>query len=127
MTSPRSPSVSTSLRRIAWAIWSRRLPVCDVRQEPHLTRPLDRGGELGLVAAAGAGHARGADLALVADRAAQRREVLVVDDVDLLPAERARLEAPAGSALAARAALAVPRLCSTTLLRHCAPVYSLLR
>src|SRR3712207_3878501 len=46
--------------------------------------------ELGLVAAACAGHARRADLALVADRAAQRGEVLVVDDVDLLPAERAR-------------------------------------
>src|ERR687893_1610557 len=118
MTSPRSPSVSTSLRRIAWAIWSRRLPVSDVRQEPHLTRPLDREGELGLVAAACAGHARRADLALVADRAAQRGEVLVVDDVDLLPAERARLETPARGALAAGAALAVPRRCSTTCFRH---------
>src|SRR3712207_4560013 len=74
--------------------------------------------ELGLVAAACAGHARRADLALVADRAAQRGEVLVVDDVDLLPAERARLETPARGALAAGAALAVPRRCSTTLLRH---------
>src|SRR5919108_6664971 len=116
MTSPRSPSVSTSFRRIAWAMWSRRLPVCDVRQETQLTRPLDRGGELGLVTAAGAGHARRADLPLVADRATERREVLVVDDVDLLPAERAWLDAPARGALAADAALAVPRLSSTTLL-----------
>ena len=66
------------------------------------------------MAAAGAGHARRADLALVADRATQRREVLVVDDVDLLPAERAGLEAPAtGRALAA----AIPRLRS----RVCVP------
>src|SRR6266508_450985 len=118
MTSPRSPRVSTSFKRIAWAIWSRRLPVRDVRQEAQLARPLDRDGELRLVTAAGAGNTRRADLALVADRAPQRREVLVIDDVDLLPAERAWLEAPARGALAAGAALAVPRLCSTTLLRH---------
>src|SRR5215208_7137327 len=68
--------------------------------------------------AAGAGHARRADLSLVADRATKRREILVVDDVDLLPAERARLEAPARGSFAARATLAVPRLCSTTLLCH---------
>src|SRR5215203_1757071 len=97
----------------------RRLPVCDVRQEPQLTCTLDRGRELGLVTAAGACHARGANLSLVTDRPAQRGEILVIDDVDLLPAERAGLEAPAtGASLAARAALAVPRWCSTTLLRH---------
>src|ERR671911_1886305 len=118
MTSPRSPRVFTSFRRIAWAMVVPSLPVGDVRQEPQLTRALDRGGELRLVTAACAGHARRADLALVADRAAQRREVLVVDYVDLLPAERARLEAPPRGALAAGPALAVPRRCSTTLLRH---------
>src|SRR5215210_5631183 len=97
----------------------RRLPVCDVRQEPQLTRALDRGRELGLVPATCTGHARGANLSLVTDRPAQRGEVLVIDDVDLLPAERAGLEAPAtGAALASGAALAVPRRCSTTLLRH---------
>src|SRR5829696_4558761 len=97
----------------------RRLPVCDVRQEPQLTCTLDCGRELGLVTAAGACHARGANLSLVTDRPAQRGEVLVIDDVDLLPAERAGLEAPAaGTALASGAALAVPRRCSTTLLRH---------
>src|SRR5215210_1551500 len=97
----------------------RRLPVCDVRQEPQLTRALDRGRELGLVPATCTGHARGANLSLVTDRPAQRGEVLVIDDVDLLPAERAGLEAPAtGAALTAGAALAVPCWCSTTLLRH---------
>src|ERR671914_1456749 len=96
MTSPRSPSVSTSLKRIAWAIAGQpSLPVRDVRQESELARPLDRVRELGLVAPARAGHARGADLALVADRAAQRCHVAVVHDVHLVAAERARLAPPA--------------------------------
>src|SRR5918996_4572572 len=105
-------------------------PVGDVRQEPELTRPLDRDGELGLVAPAGAGHARRADLALVADRAAQRCEVLVVDHVDLVLAERAGLPArPTGRALTTAAtAVACRGACSSTLLGHqFAPAYSLLR
>src|ERR671914_2123624 len=130
MTSPRSPSVSTSFKRIAWAMAGQpSLPVRDVRQESELARPLDRVGELRLVAPARAGHARGADLALVADRAAQRGYVPVVDDVHLVAAERARLPAPATwQALATTAAPAVPGRAWSTLLRHVvAPAYSLLR
>src|SRR5215208_5394855 len=101
--------------------------VRDVRQESHFACPLDRGGELGLVTTAGAGDSRRANLALVADRPAQRCEVLVVDDVDLVPAERARLEPP-GSGCPAATALAVTCRGGSTLLRHVfLPAYSLLR
>src|SRR5215208_4031181 len=101
--------------------------VRDVRQESHFACPLDRGGELGLVTTAGAGDSRRANLALVADRPAQRCEVLVVDDVDLVPAERARLEPP-GSGCPSAAALAVTSGGCSTLLRHVfLPAYSLLR
>src|SRR3954451_24150976 len=121
MTSPRSPTFSTSLRRIAWAIptTSRlrkpsspgtqdqrraparrgpRTPECDgwqssairyVREEPQLERTLDRDRELALVPTAASGDASRADLALLAHGPAQRSEVLVVDDVDLVLAERA--------------------------------------
>src|SRR5919107_2608298 len=101
--------------------------VRDVRQEPQFACALDRGGELGLMATTGAGDARRANLALVADRPAQRCEVLVVDDVDLVPAERARLEPP-GSGCPPAAALAVTSGGCSTLLRHVfLPAYSLLR
>src|SRR3954469_9481582 len=55
--------------------------------------------------AAAAGHAGGADLALLGELAADAAEVLVVDDVDLVPAIRAGL-APtcAGSSLSIAAA-----------------------
>src|ERR687895_729665 len=74
---------------------SRLLAVGDVRQEAQFPRALDGAGELDLVPAAGASDASGADLALLAHRAAQRAEVLVVHDVDLVATERARLEAGA--------------------------------
>src|SRR5918992_2301041 len=119
MTSPRSPSVSTSLKRIAWAMAGQpSLPVGDVRQESQFARPLDRVRELGLVAPARAGHARGADLALVADRTAQRCHVAVVDDVDLVSTERARLAPPASGRTLAATAPAVPGRAWSTLLRH---------
>src|ERR671915_2074119 len=129
MTSPRSPSVSTSFKRIAWAMPGQpSLPVCDVRQESELASPLDRVRELRLVAPARAGHARRADLALVADRAAQRGDVAVVHDFHLVPAERARLAPPAHGRTLAATALAVPGRAWSTLLRHSvAPAYSLLR
>src|SRR3954471_17906084 len=72
------------------------LPVGHVRQEPQLASALDRDRELLLVPAAGARNAGRADLALLAHRAAQRAEVLVVDDLDLVAAELAWL-APAAS------------------------------
>src|ERR671939_161392 len=96
--SPRSPSVSTSLSRIAWV--TRTLSaLCYVWQQPELARALDRDRELALVAPAGAGDPGRADLALLAHRAAQRAEVLVVHDVDLVAAELAWLApaAPGGT------------------------------
>src|SRR5918912_188025 len=106
--SPRSPSVSTSLSRIAWV--TRTLSaLCYVWQQPELARALDRDRELALVAPAGAGDPGRADLALLAHRAAQRAEVLVVDDVDLVPAELARLApAAAGWALLVTPARRLP-------------------
>src|SRR5665648_122075 len=70
------------------------LALGDVRDERHLAGALDGRGELALMAPAGAGDARRLDLASVADEAAQRGEVLVIDLVDLLFAEVA--EATAG-------------------------------
>src|SRR3954453_15734924 len=55
--------------------------------------------------AAAAGHAGGADLALLGELAADATEVLVVDDVDLVPAIRAGLApACAGRSLSISAA-----------------------
>src|SRR5215204_1083755 len=94
-------------------------PVRDVGEEAKLASTLDRGRELGLVASAGARHAGRAYLALVADRSAECCQVLVVDDVDLLPAEGAGLETPASGQPLAATATAVPgRSRSSTLLRH---------
>src|SRR4051794_3800659 len=103
MRKPSRPR--TQGRRRALARRAPRTPGCDglqpssvrdVRQEPELASALDRDRELLLVPAAGAGDAGGADLALLAHRAAQHAEVLVIDDVDLVTAELAWL-APAAS------------------------------
>src|SRR3954469_11852074 len=102
----RKPSIPrTQGRRRALARRGPRTPECDglqlssigdVRKEPELAGALDRDRELLLVPAAGARDASRADLALLAHRAAQHAEVLVVDDLDLVTAELARL-APAAS------------------------------
>src|SRR3954454_16507759 len=77
----------------------------DVREQTELARPLHRAGELALMPAAAAGHAGGADLALLGELAADATEVLVVDDVDLVPAIRAGLApACAGRSLSISAA-----------------------
>src|SRR4051794_26888292 len=96
-------------------------PVGDVRQETQLTGALDGAGELNLMASAGARDASGADLALLAHRAADRPEVLVVDDVDLVATERARLE----TGTAAHALLVTPASSRTgsTLLCHYLQAY----
>src|SRR5262249_44796552 len=67
----------------------------DVGQQRELARALDRAGDLDLVAAAGAGDAARADLALLGDELAQGRDVLVVDLLDLVAALLARLAPPA--------------------------------
>jgi hypothetical protein len=68
----------------------------DVREEAKFPGALHRTSELALVAPAAPGDAGGADLALLAHGAAQGAEVLVVDDVDLVATESARLPATAG-------------------------------
>src|SRR2546423_11283648 len=113
----RSPSRSTSFSRIACVTWRLPLALGYVRKEPELAGPLYGLGQLALVPAAGSGDARGADLPLLAHRPAKRGEVLVVDNVDLVPAELARLStASAGRSLAsvppaARALLPATPLC----------------
>src|SRR3954447_24748987 len=72
-------------------------PLRDVREEAKLAGSLHRLGELALMAPARPGDAGGTDLALLAHGAAQRAEVLVVDDVDLVATERARLPTPSGA------------------------------
>src|SRR5215210_4932109 len=67
--------------------------VADVRQERDLACALDRRGDLVLVPAAGARDAARADLAAVRDELAERRDVLVVDLVDLVAAVLAGLPA----------------------------------
>src|SRR5262245_55968019 len=74
-----------------------------VRQQRQLASALDRGRDLVLVPAAGAGDATGADLAALGHEATEARHVLVVDELDLVLAVRAGLATPA-----ARAALLVP-------------------
>src|SRR3954463_13140377 len=114
---PFSPSASTSLSRIASGIALALLAIAavpataptalgallagiaDVGQQRDLSRPLDRLGELVLVATAGTADPAGADLAALGHEAAQGRDVLVVDLLDLVLAVRAGL-APAGTGAA---------------------------
>ena len=62
-----------------------------VGQQHELTRRLDRHGQRPLVLGAVARHPARADLAAVAHVLAQHGDVLVVDPLDLVAAERARL------------------------------------
>src|SRR3954463_6163125 len=103
MRKPSSPR--TQGRRRALARRGPRTPECeglqpssvrDVGQEAKLAGALDGDRELLLVPAAGACDAGRADLALLAHRATERAEVLVVDHVDLVSAELAGL-APAAA------------------------------
>src|SRR5262249_18282115 len=97
-TSPRSPSESTSCRRITST--TSLLPVAHVGQEGDLAGALHRDCDLPLVAAAGAADPPRADLPALRDVPAQPVDVLVVDLVDLRLAEEAGLApcAPGGSA-----------------------------
>src|ERR1700739_709906 len=62
-----------------------------VRKQRDRARTLERGGQRPLVPRARTGHAARQDLAPVADEPAQPGDLLVVDVVDLLGAERAYL------------------------------------
>src|SRR4051794_16750763 len=88
------------------ALVARPARVAHVREQRDLTGPLDGGRDLVLVPAAGAGDAPRADLAAVADELAERRDVLVVDVLDLVAAVLVRLPATG-----ARAALLVTPAC----------------
>src|SRR6516225_10406624 len=63
----------------------------DVRQQRKLARALDSARDLALMPAARSRDPARADLAALGDEPAQRRNVLVVDPVDLVPAVRAGL------------------------------------
>src|SRR3954468_13538444 len=93
--------------------------VGDVGQETELPRPLHGESKLALMAPAGPRDAGGADLALLAHGAAEGAEILVVDDVDLVPAEGARLPTPSGArALTAVAPARLLPAVATTLFCH---------
>ena len=64
-----------------------------------LARALDSARDLGLMAAARSRDPPRADLAALGDEPAQRRNVLVVDPVDLVPAVRARLAPTRGQSV----------------------------
>src|SRR3954452_1814585 len=92
------------LQPLPWSSASERSQR-NVGQQTELARTLHRAGQLALVATAATGDASGADLALLRELTANSGEVLVVDDVDLVPAIRAGLApACAGSSLSIAAA-----------------------
>src|ERR1019366_8626456 len=118
MTLPCSPSVSTSLRRIASGTVTRlavaavaavaavtpgavvAAPLVHVGQQRQLASALDRASDLHLVAPARPGDPPRAALALLGDELPQRRYVLVVDLLFLVAPVLARLApAAAGGAL----------------------------
>jgi hypothetical protein len=68
----------------------------DVRQQRQFTRPLHGTRYLALMAPARSGNPPRADLSALGDKAPQRRDVLVVDLVDVVAAVRARLTAAGG-------------------------------
>src|SRR5438094_910793 len=70
----------------------------NVGQECHLPGALDRDGHEALVLAAGAAHTARADLASLGEVPAEKIEVLVVDVVHVVLAEKARLPLQDGSA-----------------------------
>src|SRR4029453_963515 len=108
-TSPRSPTFSTSVRRMT--CMARAPSGGGVRQQRHLARALYGDGDLPLVAPAGAGDPAGADFPLLGDEPPELVRVLVVDLVDLVAAELAGppLDWPGGRAAASAALLSSPR------------------
>src|SRR3954447_5178504 len=88
-----------------------------VGQQGQLAGALDGGRDLVLVPAAGARDAARADLAALGHEAPQARDVLVVDELDLVLAVRAGLAAPAaGTALLVSATRRLR--CALALLGH---------
>src|SRR5580700_8146640 len=69
-----------------------------VRQQRQLARALDGTRHLALMPAAGAGDPPRADLAALGHEAPERRQVLVVDPIDLVAAVWAGLTAPGSRA-----------------------------
>jgi hypothetical protein len=63
----------------------------NVREQGQLARSLDGSGHLALVTAAGTRDPARADLPAVGDETPQRRQILVVDLLDLVAAVRAGL------------------------------------
>src|SRR5436189_72417 len=101
VTEPKRVPVSPAVRALLTALG-------DVRQERHLTRPLDRDCDLPLVAPAGAGDPPRADLPFLRDVAAKLVRVLPVDLLDLHPAEPAVLLPDRSGGGTAASALLLP-------------------
>jgi hypothetical protein len=69
------------------------LLVRGVGHESDGSRTLDSGGELALMLCTGAGHTAGQDLTALAGETAKTGNVLIIDMLDLIYAERADLPA----------------------------------
>src|SRR6056297_2810335 len=67
-----------------------RLLAGGVGDQRHLTRVLDRGGQLDLAGSTGAAGAAGLDLRPLVEELLEQRKVLVVDVLDALSADRTR-------------------------------------
>src|SRR5690606_40871569 len=92
-----------------------------VGQQREVTRALDSGAQLALVAGLGAGDARRDDLAVLADEVLQQIDVLVIDPLDLLRGEAAKLAALEQRAAAVATASVLPA-CTTTTSTRCGHV-----
>ena len=66
-----------------------RKSVCCIRKKSNLTSTLDSGCELSLVSCAGACYTAGQNLAALAHITAETRDILIIDVLDFVNAERA--------------------------------------
>src|SRR3954451_5011319 len=97
MTLVAPAPAATTAAAAALAVLIAPAALADVRQQRQLSRALDRAGDLVLVAPARAGDAARADLAAIGHELAQRGDVLVIDELHLVAAVRARLAPSAGA------------------------------
>src|SRR3954451_10232790 len=112
LTVAAPPAATTAAATLALV---RAGALADVREQRQLTRALDRASDLVLVPTAGARDAARADLSAVRDELAEKIDVLVVDELDLVAAVLAGLPASA-----AASGLAIPPARGpAALLCHC--------
>jgi len=91
-TTPAASTAGRRGRRNYRAVYGVKLAlVGGVRKQRDVTRALERDGEAPLVPSAGSGHPPRQDLASLAHEATKARDLLVVDEVNLLDTEVANL------------------------------------